>query len=409
MTEVAVGGVESAAEPKPDAGRFPCFDGFRAAAALSVLLLHVAGSSGATQRNRDLGPYLARLDVGVAVFFLISGFLLYRPFVDAHIAGGRAPATLAFFRRRFLRIYPAYWVATTAVVYVFHTWPGGTRIKDVKSFVLYYSLAHSYNLGTIFAPLLQAWTLATEVAFYLFLPAWGWLLWRATTRAAPERRVRIELGALAILFAMSVVYRLVVKTSVSDETRVGQLLMWLPAWLDLFAMGMGLAVARVWISRRRLAAPLGLDRAYAPAACWVLAAIAFWASSTRLGIHRGASGFTTAQDVGVHLLYGLTAFFFLLPGIFGPQDQGAIRRLLRNRVVQALGLVSYGIYLWHENWIGKFLDWRGIAPFSGDFWPMLGTVLGLTIAAAAVSYAVVERPALRLKGRRGPRRVVGAG
>ena len=103
MTEVAVGGLESAAEPKPDAGRFPCFDGFRAAAALSVLLLHVAGSSGATQRNRDLGPYLARLDVGVAVFFLISGFLLYRPFVDAHIAGGRAPATLAFFRRRFLR------------------------------------------------------------------------------------------------------------------------------------------------------------------------------------------------------------------------------------------------------------------------------------------------------------------
>ena len=105
----------------------------------------------------------------------------------------------------------------------------------------------------------------------------------------------------------------------------------------------------------------------------------------------------------MHLLYGLTAFFFLLPGIFGPQDQGTIRRLLRNRVVQALGVVSYGIYLWHENWIEKFLDWRGIAPFSGDFWPMLGAVLGLTIASAAVSYVLVERPALRLKRRRGPR------
>src|SRR5207247_5786068 len=119
MTEVAVGGLESAAEPTPDADRFPCFDGFRATAALSVLLLHVAGSSGETQRNHVVGSYLARLDVGVAVFFLISGFLLYRPFAAAHLTGGRAPAALPFFRRRFLRIYPAYWVATTAVVYVF--------------------------------------------------------------------------------------------------------------------------------------------------------------------------------------------------------------------------------------------------------------------------------------------------
>lgn len=130
--------------------------------------------------------------------------------------------------------------------------------------------------------------------------------------------------------------------------------------------------------------------------------------STRLGIDRGTAGFTTAQDVGAHLLYGLTAFFFILPGIFGPQDQGAIRRLLQNRVVQALGVVSYGIYLWHENWIDKFLDWRGIAAFSGDFWPMLGAVLGLTIVSAAVSYTVVERPALRLKRRRGPRPVAEA-
>jgi peptidoglycan/LPS O-acetylase OafA/YrhL len=373
-----------------------------------VVLLHVAGSSGETIRNRALGPYLARLDVGVAVFFLISGFLLYRPFVAAHLTGTRAPAALPFFRRRFLRIYPAYWVATTAVVYVFRTWPGGSTIKDAKSFVLYYSLAHSYNLGTIFAPLLQAWTLATEVAVDLFLPAWAWLLWRATVRAAPERRVRIELVALGLMFAVSLLYRIVVKVSFTDDTRVGQLLMWLPAWLDLFAMGMGLAVIRAWTTRRRLAAPLGLDRAHAPAACWTLAALAFWACSTRLGIDRGAHGFTTAQDVGVHLLYGATAFFFLLPGVFGPQDQGAIRRLLRNRVVQAMGVVSYGIYLWHENWIGKFLDWRGIAAFSGDFWPMLGAVLGLTLVSAAASYAVVERPALRLKRRRDPRPVADA-
>jgi peptidoglycan/LPS O-acetylase OafA/YrhL len=396
MTEVAVDGREPAAVAAPAPPRFPCFDGFRAVAACAVLLLHVAGTSGEMQANDTFGPFLARLDVGVAVFFLISGFLLYGPFATAHLAAERGPRALPFYRRRFLRIYPAYWVATTAVVYVFHTWPGGT-IEDLKSFVLYYSLTNIYNLGTVFAPLLQAWTLATEVAFYLFLPAWGWVLWRITARATPVRRLRTELVALGVLFVVSVLYRLIVKGVVTDETRVGQLLMWLPAWLDLFAMGMGLAAVRAWTRERRLAAPFGLDHRAAPAVCWVLAALAFWTASTRLGIDRASAAFTTAQDIGVHELYGLTAFFFLLPGIFGPQDRGLIRGLLRNRVAQALGVISYGIYLWHENWIAEFLDWRGIAPFSGYFWPMLGAVLALTVASATVSYLLVERPALRLK------------
>jgi peptidoglycan/LPS O-acetylase OafA/YrhL len=398
MTEVAVGGLERAADTGREATRFPCFDGFRAAAAFAVLVLHVAYASGETQRNESVGLYLARLDIGVAVFFLISGFLLYRPFVSAQMSGRRGPAVLPFYVRRFLRIYPAYWLATTAVVYIFHTWPGGT-ISGVKNFVLFYTLTHSYNLDTIFAPLLQAWTLATEVAFYLFLPAWALFMRRVALASSPVRRLRVELAGLAGLVCISFAYRMVVLTSISDDTRVGQLLMWLPAWLDLFAMGMVLAVARVWLNERGRRAPLGLERLHAPTVCWALAAFTFWIVSTQLGISRDTPGFTTAQDVGVHYLYGLTAFFFLLPGVFGPQDEGLVRRLLRNRVVQAAGVVSYGIYLWHENWIAEFFDWRDVPVFSGHFWPLLASVVVLTVASATVSWMAVERPLLRLKPR----------
>ena len=101
----------------------------------------------------------------------------------------------------------------------------------------------------------------------------------------------------------------------------------------------------------------------------------------------------------MHYLYGLTAFFFLLPGIFGPQNEGLVRRLLRNRVVQAAGVVSYGIYLWHENWIEKYFDWRDVPVFSGHFWPLLAAVVGLTVVSATVSWIAVERPLLRLKHR----------
>lgn len=398
MTEVAAGGLPRAAEPTSGADRFPCFDGFRAAAALSVLVFHVAATARSSLRPDGPGPYLARLDVGVAVFFLISGFLLYRPFVAAHLEARPGPAVAQFFKRRFLRIFPAYWLATTAVVYVFRSWAGGV-ITDVKTFVLYYSLTHSYNYGTIFAPLLQAWTLATEVAFYVFLPVWALAVRKIAVGAAPARRLRIELMALASLFVLSFAYRALVLVYAPDH-RAGQLLMWLPAWLDLFAMGMALAAIRTWITFRGEPAPFGLGRAAAPAACWALAALTFWAVSTRIGVDPSVPGFTTAQDIGVHELYGLAAFFFLLPGIFGRQDEGLIRRLLRSRVAQSLGLVSYGIYLWHENWIAEYLDWRNLRVFSAPFWPMLGAVLGLTVVSAAVSYVVVERPALGLKRRR---------
>ena len=390
MTEVAAGGIERAAETKSGADHLPCFDGFRAAAALSVVVFHVAATSRSSFRRGGPSPYLARLDVGVAVFFLISGFLLYRPFVAAHLEGRPGPGVAQFFKRRFLRIFPAYWLATTAVVYVFRSWAGGV-ITDVKSFVLYYSLMHSYNFGTIFAPLLQAWTLATEVAFYLFLPVWALAVRKLAAGATPARRLRIELMGLTALFGLSFAYRYVVLVYAPDH-RAGQLLMWLPAWLDLFAMGMALAAIRTWVAQRGAPAPFGLGHLAAPATCWGLAALAFWAVSTRIGVDPSVPGFTTAQDIGVHELYGLTAFFFLLPGIFGPQDEGLIRRLLRSRVAQSIGLVSYGIYLWHENWISEYLDWRNQRVFSTPFWPLLGAVLGFTLVSAAVSYLLVERP-----------------
>jgi peptidoglycan/LPS O-acetylase OafA/YrhL len=101
----------------------------------------------------------------------------------------------------------------------------------------------------------------------------------------------------------------------------------------------------------------------------------------------------------LQLLYGTTAFFLLLPAVFGPQDEGLVRRFLRTRVMVLLGLVSYGVYLWQYYWLTKYEGWTD----SLDFNRTLLAVTALTVATAAVSYVVVERPALALKsGRRRP-------
>jgi len=89
------------------ATRFPLFDSLRAIAALSVVAFHALYQSFLLVRPQSsLVPYAARLNVGVVVFFCISAFLLYRPFVLARLRGDALPAVGAYAWRRFLRIVP---------------------------------------------------------------------------------------------------------------------------------------------------------------------------------------------------------------------------------------------------------------------------------------------------------------
>src|SRR3954470_1351783 len=97
------------------AERFPLMDSLRAVAALSVLAFHAAFFAGMYTSDSPLRPYLAQPLAGVTVFFVISGFLLYRPFVRARAADDPAPRASAYAWRRFLRIVPAYWLALTVI------------------------------------------------------------------------------------------------------------------------------------------------------------------------------------------------------------------------------------------------------------------------------------------------------
>jgi peptidoglycan/LPS O-acetylase OafA/YrhL/4-amino-4-deoxy-L-arabinose transferase-like glycosyltransferase len=370
-------------------GRFPAFDGFRAIAALAVLVTHVTFSSDANRMF--FGEYFARMDAGVAVFFLISGFLLYRPFVVARFAGEPGPAIVPYLWRRTLRIYPALWVATLVAVYIF----GFSPFTSTKDAFLHLGLVHIYDPGTVLqGPILQSWTLGTELSFYLFLPIYaavvGWIALHV------RNRLRLELLGVAALYGVSLAWQLIVLASPGRLD--GMYMTWLPAWLDLFALGMGLAVVSAWLTQTARPAPFALGRRWAPPVCWALAVVAFWAVSTQVGLPRSSIEYSRSEEMLRHLLYGATAFFLLLPGVFGPQDQGGIRRFLRWRVLAWLGLVSYGIYLWHEIWITQFFEWTGDQFQQANFGQMLAVVLGLTIVTAAISWYVVERPMLRLKG-----------
>src|SRR3954471_25084362 len=191
--------VEPAVAPPPGNPRFPLFDGLRAIAAFSVLLYHTSAYSGAHSQSAA-GTVLARLNIGVVIFFVISGFLLYRPFVAARMDARPGPGTVKYARRRFLRIVPAYWVALTILAF----YPGvGGLWSDF--WPILYGFGQVYSVDTVLDGIGPAWTLCTEVVFYALLPVYAFVVARLL-RSRPGA-VRIELILLGILALASIALR----------------------------------------------------------------------------------------------------------------------------------------------------------------------------------------------------------
>ena len=153
-------------------------------------------------------------------------------------------------------------------------------------------------------------------------------------------------------------------------------------------------------------------------ACWIGALGTFWWVAAGAGLGHTTAAIPHSRLWGQHYLYGATAILLVLPAVFGSQDRAAsrIHWFLQTRVMVFLGSISYGIYLWHEGWIDRYLSWTDLA-FRGVYfsdtplawhtnhvisipWFVFGAaVLGLTIASASVSWFGLERPLTSLKHR----------
>jgi peptidoglycan/LPS O-acetylase OafA/YrhL len=374
------------------AERFPLMDSMRAIAALSVLAAHAALFAGLWTSGSFLQPYVSQLGAGISVFFLISAFLLYRPFVVARVNGERLPSTGAYAWRRFLRIVPAYWVALTVLTLCLTM---GSVVKPIWHAVVLYGFGQIYTVETTGLGIPQAGTLCVEMTFYAFIPLWAFAMRR--------RGLRTELAALAGLVLFSTAWKLAAIDQVGAFTVGGG--PWrtaLPGFIDQFAVGMALAIASVH------GLPARAARAVARAWPWWLAgAVAYVLVADVVGqppldAGRGGGGLYMLR----HWLVTLFAATLLVPAMFASDRGGAIRRVLGWRPLLYVGLVSYGVYLWHyavvqqtANGISGWLtNTLGFGP-TARFLVLFATGLAGAIAIASVSYYLVERPFLSLKGR----------
>jgi peptidoglycan/LPS O-acetylase OafA/YrhL len=381
------------------ANRLPLVDSLRAIAALSVLLTHTAVAAGVSGNpSSPLSRYAQRLDVGVVIFFLISGLLLYRPFVLSRLSDRPAPATGPYAWRRFLRIIPAYWVALTVTA----LWVGTSALQygvfTAHGAPLYYLLGQTYSPHTLSGGLTQAWTLTIEVAFYAFLPVYAWIQRRIPARSRTAV-LRSELIGLLVLIVISQIWKAaVLGDGNAHQIVVTPMLDALPSYFDQFAFGMGLALLSVWIELEGTTPRFVRLFDRWPGIAWLFAAVAFWAVATQIGLGGFFAPVSVRQYFESHWLYTAVALGLLIPAVVGDQTRGLPRRVLSWRALAWLGLISYGIYLWQTPVVAQLSRWHfgAHSVLYPWLWWSAGT-LAMTAVIAAVSYYLLERPILSFK------------
>ena len=347
--------------------RVSALTGLRAVAALLVVGTHAAFATGKLTHGY-VGAIYARLEVGVAIFFVLTGFLLFRPWVRAAAGGSAEPDLRRYARHRIRRIVPGYTV-TVLVVFALYTvfTPGPNPGQSWSGLLRYLTFTQIYTddylITLLHTGLSQMWSLAVEVSFYAVLPGLAYLLLRVVCRG--QWQPRRALAALTALAAITPLWLVVVSTTELLPNSAG---MWLPAHIAWFAGGMALAVLEAIGARCHGTAAIGL-------AIVLYLAVSIPVCGTVLG-HDPASAPVTKS-----LLYAAIGTLAVAPVALG--SAGWYERLLSRRSLVWLGEISYEIFLLHVPIMAVttylVLRWP---LFTGSLPVLIAATLALTIPAA---------------------------
>lgn len=346
-------------------GFLPAVEGMRACAAVGVVVTHVAFQTGHT--GGVSGRLFGRFDLAVALFFALSGFLLWR----GHAAAARGlrptPPTGHYLRSRIVRIMPGYLVA---VVVILSLLPEAKA--DLTVWLANLTLTQIYVPLTLTAGLTQMWSLSVEVAFYMALPFLALLVRRVPVRA------RIPVIAAAALVSLGWAV-LPIATSAGVNH-----LNWPPAFFSWFAAGMLLAELTVtpvgWphrLARRRLLMA-------------VIAVAAFLVAASPIAGPEGLTPGTVSQFVVKIAMGAVVAGALLAPLVLDRPDTS--HRVLGSTTMVTLGRWSYGLFIWHLAALAMVFPVIGEFAFNGHMPVVLVLTVVFGFAIAAVSYALVESP-----------------
>ncbi|MBI2058149.1 MAG: acyltransferase [Nitrospirae bacterium] len=340
----------------------PSLNGLRAVSILLVIALHLAHANGTPEWAGRILRFVSGGNLGVMIFFVISGFLITTLLLREK-SGGRGRASIPrFYVRRFLRIFPVHYLYV-AVIFLLNTHIG----TPIPGTLFIHALTYTVNFvgGTWLVG--HLWSLGVEEQFYLF---WPWVL------GGSEKAI-MRISALLILWApLSRV--LTYKIPSLNVYLLGGFL----GQADALMIG---AVFAVKLHRN----PEWLHHAlFKHPALRITAVCLMWGVSTLS--YNGKLGIIVLPFGGT--LIALSAAYLMLSVVSVRDD--LTYRFLNHRVMVYIGVLSYSLYIWQQIFLYDkqwFLGTEG--------WRRFPVNLGLAFLTAAASYHVWEKPFLKLKDR----------
>lgn len=348
---------------KPVVHRAQALDVIRALAALAVLTYHVwlyrLPNPNAPKRDGWFDFSLFELRVGLIVFFVLSGYLLYRPLVDHWQSAPRRVGLKRYYWRRVARIVPAYYLAIIGSVILLWGLEGtpGVRLPPADQLWMFLFFLQNYSRETLLTLDAPTWTLAVQAAFYLVFPLFLVFGSRMGRRAWMVPAGLVLLGAVFNWVSF--------KNGWGPIARLS-----LPAMMPYLALGMLIAHLPP-AQTRRTAVWMILGGAVLAVgnSVWHAAGWGDWS----LGVLRDTPG-----AIGYALIIAACA-------------QPVIGSLSGLRFAESFGRWSYGVFLWHLPLL-LFFKGHGLMPDSA-FLTWIGLV-AIAAAAGAATWRFVEKPML---------------
>jgi peptidoglycan/LPS O-acetylase OafA/YrhL len=318
--------------------RVASLTGIRAVAALLVVGTHAAYTTGKYIQGY-WGLVTARMEIGVPIFFVLSGFLLFRPWVKSAATDGPPPSLSRYAWHRVRRIMPAYVITVlfAFVLYHFHVVapnPGHSWEGLIRNLTLTQLYTTGYLGAFLHQGLTQMWSLAVEASFYVVLPLLAYLLLVVLCRR--RWRPRLVVAVLLAMMLISPGWLVLVHVDHWFPEASGARL-WLPTYLAWFLAGMLLTVLQAMGAR-----------CYAFVAI-PLAVVTYFIAATPIAGAPTTSPASLKEAVFKTVFYTAIAALAVAPLAMdgGVPLQGWYARVLASRPMVWLGEISYEIFLIH--------------------------------------------------------------
>lgn len=404
-------------------------DGVRAIAALSVVSLHLNKGAGVPW-NISREPFSTSLAVfgrtGVVLFFVLSGFLLFRSYARALLFEERWPSLRTFYLRRIFRIWPAYYLTLALMIVFFERqYIEPAHWQELLLFLTFFMDSSSKTWQQLNGPF---WTLAIEWQFYMVLPwialAFAWVVKRCSS--FPQQRLKLVLLCCGGLMVWGLVTRGLGNYWLNHPD-------WAPLvpravwnvfffftfgmqgkYLEVFALGMMVSTCYMYAQHPEFGRTLKARCERASSWIWgsgiaVLAGMVIWqAEATRSmnGVLAPLHAFAFLDPFQSYYpwlgdpISGIGYSTCILALLFGTP---ALRWFFETRLLGWIGAISFSLYMWHLKLLGVFqvtalphIPYISVLFIYIIYWLWVAVVI---LPFCALFYLLVEKPGMRLGAR----------